>query len=116
MPERSSKKVNTVQESGSPRGALKMREWKMQERQSMESHQKKYSKAPDEIWLSCIIHPCNYARAAFSTPAFSVARRGGALPRCTKQPTYQRSVYQAPYCCTGLGKIKYSNAKIAISI
>jgi len=24
-------------------GALKMREWKMQERQSMESHQKKYS-------------------------------------------------------------------------
>ena len=33
-------------------GALKMREWKMQERQSMESHKKKYSKAPDEIWLS----------------------------------------------------------------
>ena len=38
-------------------GALKMREWKMQEwkmqeRQSMESHQQKYSKAPDEIWLS----------------------------------------------------------------
>ena len=26
--------------------------WKMQERQSMESHQKKYSKVPDEIWLS----------------------------------------------------------------
>jgi len=24
----------------------------MQERQSMESHHKKYSKAPDEIWLS----------------------------------------------------------------
>jgi len=29
-----------------------MREWKIQERQSMESDQKKYSKALDEIWLS----------------------------------------------------------------
>jgi len=30
----------------------------MQKRQSMESHKKKYSKAPDEIWLSwlsCVV-------------------------------------------------------------
>jgi len=35
-----------------------MQEWKMQEQQSMASHQKRYSKAPDEIrlsWLSCLV-------------------------------------------------------------
>ena len=59
-------------------GALKMREWKMQERQSMESHQKKYSKAPDEIWLSwlsCLVLAKRNSQSQANRPV-NVATKG----------------------------------------
>jgi len=75
----------------------KMQEWKMQERQSMESHLKKYSKAPDEIWLSwlsCLVlakrnsqasRPVNVATITIdSVSDVSRVSRGLAIRRAKK--------------------------------
>ena len=73
-------------------GALKMREWKMQERQSMESHKKKYSKAPDEIWLSwlsCVVLAKRNSQASRPVNAATNHRQ------CVRyQQSYPRSGHQ----------------------
>ena len=70
----------------------------MQERQSMESHLKKYSKAPDEIWLSwlsCLVlakrnsqasRPVNVATITIdSVSDVSRVTRGLAIRRAKKR-------------------------------
>jgi len=75
-------------------GALKMREWKMQEwkmreRQSMESHKKKYSKAPDEIWLSWLSCLVLAKRNSQASRRVNVATNHRQCVRC--QQSYPRS-------------------------
>ena len=69
--------------------ALKMREWKMQERQSMESHQKKYSKAPDEIWLSWLSWLVPAERNSQANGPVNVSTNHRQCVRC--QQSYPRS-------------------------
>jgi len=52
---------------------------------------------------SCIFHPCNYARAAFSTPAFSVAPSSPAAHsnKCLSTYTYYVRLCEYPAACDG---------------
>ena len=68
----------------------------MQERQSMESHQKKYSKAPDKIWLSwlsCLVLAKRNSQASRPVNvAIYVATNYRQCVRC--QQSYTRSGHQ----------------------
>ena len=70
----------------------KMQEWKMQERQSMESHRKKYSKAPDEIWLSWLYCLVLAKRNSQASRPVNVATNHRQCVRC--QQSYPRSGHQ----------------------
>jgi len=63
----------------------------MQERQSMESHQKKYSKSPDEIWLSwlsCLVLAKRNSQASRPVNVATITNRvtrGLAIRRAKKR-------------------------------
>ena len=64
----------------------------MQERQSMESHQKKYSKSPDEIWLSWLSCVVLAKRNSQASRPVNVATNHQQCVRC--QQSYRRSGHQ----------------------